>query len=310
MNGFVVPAKRERDWTRVYRRFEKLMRNGIINDLDFATLRTWKKNFDGPEQEYLAAHLLDSLIYRSERMLQSSSDHVIHMVLPNALIACQKMRGVSLDDFLQKIRRGDEGLRLRFVPVDGTYRNRGGSLFTPVGKSGPTLMRLFGHQVRVHDHLLTRPEDIASLDKDVEVLVFVDDCLGTGGQFVKFARAYDLTKQPKDRALIYIPFIAHARGIRHIGSLKRFSVHPVETLGREADFFAGHKDDTTLWHRDKTNTVADVKAFYADLMKARRVSPEGPYSLSLSLVFHSKPPNNSLKAFWSTQGDWQPLFRR
>lgn len=303
----------ERYSSRVRRQFEMLIRNGVITGIDFKSLQAWWLNFETSEEQYLAAHLLDSLVYRTESMLQSSSRHIVHMILPNILENTGKKRWSDLSDFLSRMRAGDKTLRLRIGSVDGNFENTRGVVTKPVAKSGPALLRLFKRATDVDDGMLLSSDSIRSLRLDqCDALILLDDCLGTGTQFESFARAYQLERQPEQRAVIYIPYVAHAKGIAHLKErCPRVHVAPVETLGDGADFFNGHKDDQALWRRDKTNSVVAARNFYEELLRRKAGSKgEGHYSLNLSLAFHGATPNNSLKAFYTDDAGWRPLFKR
>lgn len=303
----------ERYSSRVRRQFEMLIRNGVITGIDFKSLQAWWLNFETSEEQYLAAHLLDSLVYRTESMLQSSSRHIVHMILPNILENVGKKRWADLSDFLSRTRAGDKTLRLRIGSVDGNFENAQGVVTKTVAKSGPALLRLFKRATGVDDAMLLTPDCIRSLRLDqCDALILLDDCLGTGTQFENFARAYQLERQPEQRAVIYIPYVAHTKGIDHLKKqCPRVHVTPVETLGDSADFFSGDKDDQALWRRDKTNSVAVTRYFYEELLRRKTGSKgEGHYNLNLSLAFHGATPNNSLKAFYTDDAGWRPLFKR
>lgn len=311
---FKIPIDKERGnfSVRTQRRFELLLRNHVLEGLEFNRLRQWKRNFASDEQQYLAAHLLNSLIYRSDRMLESSCRHLLHMVLPNVLERQKKATWKSLEEFLKMIRNGDRSLKLRFLAVEGNLKEPNGKLVPVVAKSGSTMLRLFKRACDVPAGLVIHPGQIRTLSAlEVQTLVIIDDCLGTGTQFKKFADAYDLGEQSMPRTVIYVPFVAHPEGIGELRrALPKVIVEPIEKLAPNCDFFAAMKDKPTVWARDRVNLVADVKAAYTSLLQSKGVTPESSFGLGLSLVFQNATPNNTLKAFYTEEGQWHHLFKR
>lgn len=312
MTDFVVPDSFSRFANQVQRRFEMLLKKHVITGIDLNDLRLWWRNFESEEELYLAAHLLDSLVYRTNAMLDSSSHHILHMILPNVLEKLGKRRWSDLTQFLKLIHSGSNTLKMRFLAVEGKFLEANGTFAHPVGKSGSTLLRTFARATSVPNRLLMHPDEICALDADIDVLIFIDDCLGTGTQFLKFARAYELATQSKNRTLVYIPFVAHINGVSELKKqLPNLVVSPVELLGSGTDFFAGHSENPNVWHRDKLNTAKSVEHFYIEFLKRKGLrNPISNYCLNLSLAFEISTPNNTLKAFYSKEGNWNKLFVR
>lgn len=268
------------------------------------TMRSWLGNFSTDEDQYLAAHLLDALIYRTDAMLDSTSQHVIEMVLPDELKRLGLYNSNSVDQFIEQLVSGDELLGIRFVAVDGSFEQ------TP-GKSGAQLIRQFYRATKVNKKLLVRPENISKLNNGVKTLVFLDDCLGTGSQFSRFCDYYKLKQLSDKFSLIYLPFVAHSTGLRTLKTGYPFlNLAPVEKLSNENNFFSESKSSKGIWLRDGKNSISDVKKHYRSLLKSKGASGESEYCLNLSLGFYFSTPNNTLKAYFSDQGNWKGLLVR
>lgn len=304
MPDFYIPNSFARFASQVERRFSVLLQKRVLTGIDMLQLRKWLGNFESDEERYLAAHLLDSLVFRTEKMLASSSNHVLQMLLPNILMRCGQLRSPDLQDFLTTMTCGKTETGIRFVAVDGTFATR--------PKSGGELIRLFSRATDVRNDLLVRPENICELGPAVKVLVFLDDCLGTGTQFKRFSDFYKLHEQVPNRMLIYIPFVAHRRGIHNLReACPALQVYPVEILGPNADFYYEDPKNPGIWNRDKFNSVEAVRKFYGKTLVSCSVSPkENKFCLNLSLCFSISTPNNTLKAFFSQEGSWERLFVR
>jgi hypothetical protein len=311
MTGFFVPDEFSRFSSQVFRRFEILLRKGVISGIELLHERQWLKNFETDEERYLAAHLLDALVFRSEAMLESSCRHVLQMILPNELERLKIHRAGDLDGFLKSVRDGKPQPGLRFTAVDGKLKSKTGQVRKTVAKSGPSLLRMFKRATSIPDGLLIHADDICRQGREVEAVVILDDCLGTGQQFEDFARAYELAQQAQRRAVIYIPFVAHKTGLGQLQTtLPEIHVSPIEVLGAASDFFA-IDDKSGNWRRDGCNTAHDVREFYKQVLRRRGAnSTESQYCLNLSLGFQLSTPNNTLKAYYCTDGEWNRLLVR
>ncbi len=303
--AFKIPSGYERFANEVFARFRNLLDKNVFTGIAKLTLREWQSNFATDDEHYLAAHLLDALILRTDPMVDSASQHVVEMVLPKILVKQGLYVSPDIDAFVKSLGDGDIGLGLRFVAVDGN------ELAPTPGKSGAQLIRHFSRAADINKNLLLRPENMEQLQDDVRVLVFLDDCVGTGTQFGKFSTAYKLEDLAKRHCLIYIPFVAHPKGLTKLNNKYPFlHVTPVEVLGPLSNFFAECPLNPGVWARDRSNSVVDIKAFYSELMARKGVSPEPSFGLNLSLGFSFSTPNNTLKAYFSNQGMWKRLLVR
>lgn len=302
--AFSIPNGYDRFANEVFARFRVLLSKNVFSGITQLTLREWLSNFNGDEEQYLAAHLLDALIYRTDFMVDSASQHVIEMILPTILRKYGLYSSPSIDDFVNSLSVGDLALGLRFVAVDGTFEK------VP-GKSGAQLIRQFSRSTGIKKSLLLRPEHMGTLDLSVKTLIFIDDCIGTGGQFKRFCNAYNLSNLANRYTLIYIPLLAHPSGINILNETCPFlHVKPVEILGLGSDFFSECSSRQNIWARDQSNSVIDVKNIYDNLMSRHGVSRESKFSLNLSIGFSFSTPNNTLKAYFSDQGTWKKLLIR
>ena len=298
MPDFYIPDGFSRFASQTKRRFEYLIDSHIIEDIEPIKFRLWWKNFETDEEQYLAAHLIDSLIFRSRKMLESSSHYILHMIVPKILEEANKFNFSDLDDFLTKITNS-RPTHIRFLTVEGPLVTEKGKKNMAVAKSGGTILRQFQKATPIHRSHLLFPSQIPSIPPNIP-LIFIDDCLGTGEQFTEFARANDLFALSSERTLVYIPYIAHIDGIERLKQeLPKLIVHPVETLGSASDFFAEKHEAPNIWRRDCANNIGAVKDFYDQTLRKKLVSPNGKYCKKLSHAFGDSVPNNTLKAFYT-----------
>lgn len=301
-----IPKERLTFFDDVTHRFRQLLHKSIVSGIDPIRLSGWLANFVSAEDKYIAGHLINGLTYRSNAMVKSSFNHLVHCELPGALRACGALTMPDLDAFDEALSRGGEDSPIRFVAVDGTFEK------TP-GKSGSDMIRQFRRHLNVSKTLLCRPERLLTepLPASVKALVFIDDLVGTGQQFETFATHYKLSEQAKSRTLVYCPLMAFHAGLDHLAKkLPWLKVHPVETLDESHRFFRVMKEDATVWGVDNVNKVQDVRDHVAELCRRNSIPPKTKHCLDLVVAFEHAVPNNSVPMLSLKSAQWQPLFDR
>lgn len=302
---FEVPEGYEGLSRHVSVKFRNLVIGQIINSINPTNFDTWWQNFNTDDERYFAAHLLSAAIIRTRQMNESSYRQIVEVILPDLLRSVDAWHFHCLEEFEESLKDKSLPAPVRFMPVDGALVD-----LRP-GNSADTVIRSFCHTARIHDNYLLRADTPASWANLPKLLVFIDDMLGTGKQFCSFATAYKIDQIPAETRCVYVPLLAAIKGMQHVVSkFNRVDIRPVETLMSSAGFFSGLDTNPSIWARDRKNTVDDVKSFYRDMMTKRGVAQESRYSLDLSVLLFERPPNNSLKVYWTNEGRWHPLLLR
>ncbi|KOY01763.1 phosphoribosyltransferase-like protein [Pseudomonas nunensis] len=302
--SFEVPPGKERFFIDTRQKIDLLVRKGVLNGIKKYELQRWLNNFEGDQGYYLAAHLLDALIYRSSDMLKSMRRHMLEMQLATKLQHSGYESPDCMVDFLKGLKNGDLALPLRFVAVDGDFEA------TP-GKSGAVLVRDFRQDGLINKSIIIRPQDVLGLPDHIKWLVLVDDFVGTGSQAEKFFKYYDVAAWAKSRNVILLSFMAHAKGVKKITEEYPFVLFDCAEVLTSAHGFFSPSAASGLWSRDGYNSVEDVISFYRDALKLKGINyKHKKFDLDLAISFSRTIPNNTLKAYWSSQGTWCPLINR
>lgn len=302
---FAIPPGHDGLSRHVFSRFRSLIVSRAIDLFDANAFDAWRRNFHTDEEQYFAAQMLCAAVIRTRDMNNSSYRQIVDVILPMLLRDAGLWNFGYVDEMEQALAQGRPSLPIRFMPVDGQR------LDSRPGNSGDAVVRGFGLRGRIGDGYIVRADDAAAWRHPPRLLVLLDDLLGTGTQFQSFSAKYGLARLPQDTICVYVPLIASPAGLAHVATTcPRVVLRPVETLQPTAPFFSDSPSNRGVWLRDGTNRTADVRTFYRDLMKSRRVSAESKYSLALTVLLPDRPPNNTLKAYWSGDGDWVPLLRR
>lgn len=265
-------------------------------DIQEPRLEKWFNQFCGPEERFFAACLLDQVIFRTRRQFEAGLRTLFRSNLSGKLFNDQQ------DLHLMEVLRGRSDQKLRLVPVICES--------DPPTKSGPFVMRRLQRILQLNHVWMRWPwqatSDVES--KGVETILFVDDFLGSGHQFVTFFNHWKFDEQPANVKFYYAPVVAHQQGIDYLARyLPDLCVVPIEILGESHGFFS-----EKVWRRLGQGSIfaADAKSWYIDFCSRHDIMPIGYGDLALTFGFSHATPDNTLPILWSETDTWQPLLER
>jgi hypothetical protein len=300
---FHVPDKNHDLFGDVLDRFRVLLKKRVITGIDETALDRWLGNFNTDEERYFAACILNRLIFRSQAMINSSIDHLLHCMLPTFLRQNDLFPHNDIESFLRALRTNDSSYHVRFVGVDG-------SKTSDTGKSGVLVIRRYKQHAGIDKLLTCRPDKFAELSNKVRCIVFVDDMLGTGKQFYDFAVENALAEKKHIR-MVYCPLVAHNNGLQWLrAKCSWLTVLPVEVLDERHQFFCESIKNPGFWKVDESNTAVDARVFYDNLAIKHGIPKSTRFTLDLVLGFEHSTPNNSLSLLWASSDKWTALLKR
>lgn len=312
---FHVPEGWERFFEEVRHDTVVLIDRNVLTGIDKLDLNGWLSNFSTPEEQYLAAHLLRALIYRSNAMLKMSCQQIASFILPNLL---NKSNDTPIKAFIDELRDKRNPLKVLFSPVEATKAPKENTKAPEkqVGKSGDSILRMFLKEVGISHNSTIRVDQWDNRERNIDHLIFLDDMCGTGNQFKSFYDDYKLHEIDVKKA--YIPLFAHEKALQQLAqSCPDVRVLPVETLTKNHNFFREQPNSGVdpLWALDQSNTVNAVKSFYESLLDTYGIqikSPFGVGDLGLTLFSSESTHNNGLHTYYTTKNidKWTPLFKR
>lgn len=301
--AFHVPDKHLSLFDEVCERFRVLLKKRVITGIDEEVLDRWLDNFKTDAERYFAACVLGRLTFRSKSMIDSSIDQMLHSVLPTDLRRHGLFPHPDIETFLHYLQQYDATPSIRFVGIDGSRE-------TDTGKSGPVMIRHYKRHAQINDSLTCRPDALSDLPEHVRCLIFIDDMLGTGKQFERFAKDNGLAEKQRIH-MVYSPLIAFKSGLNHLQKkCPWLTVLPIEILDERHRFFCESAVHSGLWAVDDTNTVLDARTFFDTLAKKRDIPASTKHGLDLLLAFEDATPNNSLSVLWASSGKWTKLLTR
>jgi hypothetical protein len=221
-------------------RFCVLLEKRAITGIDKTRLDRWIASFRTYEEHYLAACMLNRLIYRSQAIIDSSIDHLLNCLLPTYLRKIDHFPQLDIENFLEVLQLDDTDFPIRIVGVDG-------SRAFDAGKSGGVIIRQYKRYAAIPRFLTCRSDALSELSRVVRRLVSVDDMLGTVTQFDKLAKEHALPEKERVH-IVYCPLIAHAGGLKAPkDACPWLIVLPVEVFDHRHNFFSELKDHPDIW---------------------------------------------------------------
>lgn len=266
--------------------------------------RAWINNFD-QEDKYFAALLLDNFIFCNEQTVDSflvSSWQSVGDAIPKGP---HSPKSQELIDALDNVI---------FTPVEGEKPNR--------TDSGNLMCRKARQILDIPSELILEPEKAIEHVKQGKNIVFLDDFVGSGDQFletwkrkytngVSFASAY----QSNDYTVIYLNLVCTRSGVNNIyAKLPHAAICPAHILENDLTI-QGMMSRGVL---DEKSTINFLKKY------ASRLNPKEPYmhngadyllygykKRGLLVGFEHSIPDATLPIFWSPgSNNWEPLIER
>lgn len=303
--GFKVPNGADDYSSRVISRVKQLISAGLW-DIPLERLLGWHAGFQGAEQTYFAACLLDSLIYRTPGQFSAS---LVSLYRGACCRACSPTLRMEHDlDLVNMLGNRWKEPLIRLVPVICDS--------DPPSKSGPLVMRHLKKELGVAEKWMIWPWQIAdAVAGGVKIIILVDDMLGSGSQLEEFCEKEQLKSAIGDARIIYAPTVAHSKGVEHLGKIwPELAVVTSELLTDEHNFFSEQN-----WHTLSSGRIsaADAKKFYLEKIlplsgfkKGSSIPAFGFGDLGLCFGFSHSTPNNSLPILWYANEKWSSLLER
>lgn len=302
---FKAPEWSESFYDDIVSKCEKYISNGYWDDIDTIRFRNWLTNFKSKEENYFAACILDSLVYRTKKMVNSSIDEIAVTRIPCFLRSIEVENIDCTQTWLDRLRTGSN-IPFRIIAIENVDGR--------TGKSGTILSRRVDERLHLARHLTRKLEQFDSLHQDVKAIVFVDNFAGTGEQFSEFIEKLKEKKLFNKYKYLYAPLAACTHALIHLKQkYPEIVIDPIEILTEEDSFFYPIEG---YFQGDKINTIDDAKSFYISLCNKYGFGQSdfllGKGDLALTFGFDFSTPNNNIKLLYHNPIDrsWKNLLVR
>jgi hypothetical protein len=305
----ILPEGWEAFYNGVCDRTKALTKSGIWNT-DASSMHAWLGNFSEDKHRYVAAHILDRLTFRTEKMTESAFRLYLSSIFREFCQHSLNQVGTNVEDWLAALRNSrcawTNEIKLCSVSKAGEH-----------GESGSHMIRILTGSLFSEKYIFPVDTQLLSSVRG-NIILIVDDFVGSGDQFLKFAIHHKLEEAARNNRIIYAPSVAYHKGIENISKRKYpIKITPLEILSKKEQFFSHEKD--ARFFGDDVNEEKDILKVYSEM---RQLSPNfmkqgnnsywlGRDYASLCVGFQWGCPNQSLGMMW-LEGDanWQRLVRR
>lgn len=260
----------------------------------------WLSNFKRDELPH-AVHLLNAFLYFSERLVDqmfvAAFQSLSRLLVPSASDAADLR--TSWSSFVD---------RVVVTHVTGEDPN--------VTDSGFMFARKARQRLGIPEARIMNPDQALAeiVNRGPRPVVFVDDFVGSGNQFVEtWTRDYSGSSfadhaSQNGGEFFYIPTVCTENGATRIATdCSHVVIEPAHTLpGR----YSALATDSIVWPPD---FLATAKEFIANASDRAGIAADrryGFHDLGLCLAFYHSVPDATLPILYFQENGWKPLIRR
>lgn len=265
--------------------------------------RRWLQNFDAEDQA-TAAFLLDRFTYykndMTERLFISAYNSICDGLHDH-------LAKINIDHILASLETAV------FVPVEGEEPN--------VTDSGFIFCRAARQRLKISSDRFLHTKDAVKQAASGRTIIFVDDFIGSGDQFLKtwtrhYGRdgSFDTVYKKKPFEAIYIPLVSTDYGLSCIRKhAPNVHVTPTHVLGKKSTLdgikMRPEMRQSIDHFLDKYSSRLTPKEEY--IAQSPLYKKYGYKDRRLLLAFEHSTPDATLPVFWSPGIDnWEPLVER
>ena len=273
---------------------------------DASTIFAWLGNLKKDEHKYIAAHILDRITFRTEKMIEGGYKLFLASNFRELASRFTCAEHDSIEEWFEILRSHPKGshANIHLCSVSKIGDN---------GDSGSHMVRILTGELFNQNRTIS-PDRTPLYTLKNRFILIVDDFVGSGAQFKDFAEETGLREAAKNNYIVYAPALAYYRGLESIHQ-EDYGLHimPLETLNKHEQFF--QHDKGCMFCGDDLNVEPDVLETYKEMRLLDSNFGKGSWlgrdNASLSVVFQWGCPNQSLGIMWYEGGsEWNRLARR
>lgn len=302
MSMFKIPTSGETFIHNVKDRCLDLITHNIWNGIKAVDIKKWFNNFQGDEEQYFAACILDSLIYRSSDQVTALANQLFTKNIINHLNQNEPV----FNDYRSLVTLLQQGKTDPFIRLVTVANKR-----ELPGKSSDAILRLLRRKLELNASWFITPDEIdLQVKNGIKLFIFIDDFLGTGDQFLSMFDSYGLGLSMSKVTVLYAPLVAHSTGINKL-STKYPAVKVIagEYLDEKANVFKYR-------FNDGINDEISSKELYNSLLKKYNFQnlpttiQYGHGNLGLTYIFEDAIPDSNIHILWEKTDNWYPLVTK
>lgn len=150
--------------------------------------------------------------------------------------------------------------------------------------------------------------------QNFELLVFVDDCIGSGLQLKRFwnspiVQQINRTCIELGIKIYYLVLVGYDKNLEALKKENKLNGIEIIVCDILTDKNRVFSDDNIIWDKQDNESEKAI-AYFEKITKQRGVRLLGFKKLDFAVILHDRLPNWSLPIFWKETTNWKSLLKR
>jgi hypothetical protein len=150
--------------------------------------------------------------------------------------------------------------------------------------------------------------------KGYKILIFVDDCIGSGSQLKKFWNSEPIQKireicDAQGIRIYYLVLVGYNKNLEILKKENKLSGIEIVVCDLLTDKNRIFSDENIIWDKE-TNEREKAIEYFDKIKRLKGVSFLGFKKLDFAVILHDRLPNWSLPILWKDTVSWKSLLRR
>lgn len=285
-------------------KYQFLHANGLSH-LKSSDIEKWLNNFESkPSHKFMALYILQSITYRNYDMMDSAFIRKIGKDIKNIYENISGTKIDSIEEWLGLIKKDINNtvastIKIKFYSID----KKSGS----VTQSSNVILRSLANNVVHHSRVLNDVEAVKNSIEEGNIVVFIDDFLGSGQQASDFFHDNgfcDLVNEstPNTR-LIYMPMMAMREGLEKLKEdFPSLTILPCELIEENCQLSNHYSLDSYLKVFDLNHNELAMTQIFQEMRQSYsfigKPAWSGRNKAMLSIVFSWGCPNQTVSIIY------------
>lgn len=278
--------------------------------LKYADLEKWlTDNFQNDiEGRYYATKIILHTVYYTKKDLENLlnyglNEKIYGVIIKECLVDNKNIYIANSDG---EARVADLKRKSFFVPLLDSNKPH---------ESGNGIIGDLVHKLDVKENQVAFHRDITEeLLDGYKILIFADDCIGSGNQLKKFWNSEDIKVireicTRKNIAVYYLVLLGYEENVKRLLASGKISDLNVVVCDLLTDRNRVFSEANIIWDKN-TNELNLAKDFFTKVRKEKGASFLGYKNLDFAVILHDRLPNWSLPIFWKKSSNWSILLKR